>query len=153
MPSFVEQREKVLCCGERTRMESRGLVSLLVPTVTCMFANILRHAARRSFATKALDPAQIEKDSARILRVVEKRILERQETLVQVSLLLLPWADSSAQPLQKGSSVTDIKRSKQLKESAPLQDAWDEWNSTKQVSTIYLHNTSYNLTRSVISSF
>ncbi|KAF7305033.1 RF-PROK-I domain-containing protein [Mycena kentingensis (nom. inval.)] len=61
---------------------------------------------------------QIEKDGARILRIVKKRVDERALLTSQLSESL--------------STPADITRLKQLKESEPIQQAWDIWLKTRQ---------------------
>ncbi|KAJ7087894.1 hypothetical protein C8R44DRAFT_820088 [Mycena epipterygia] len=61
---------------------------------------------------------QIEKDGARILRIVKKRIDERASIASQISETM--------------SSPEDILRLKQLKETEPIQNAWDDWIATRE---------------------
>nr|GAT53296.1 predicted protein [Mycena chlorophos] len=75
---------------------------------------------RRCFSTGI---QQIEKDGARILRIVKKRVDER-------ALLTSQLSESMSTP-------EDITRLKQLKESEPIQEAWDEWAKTREA----LHET------------
>ncbi|KAJ8454061.1 hypothetical protein ONZ45_g19452 [Pleurotus djamor] len=64
---------------------------------------------------------QLEKDGARILRIVEKRMKEREALISQASM-----SDAI-------SSAEDIKRAKALRESESLQEAWTEWKKTRQL--------------------
>ncbi|KAF7338172.1 RF-PROK-I domain-containing protein [Mycena venus] len=61
---------------------------------------------------------QIEKDGARILRIVKKRVDERAAIASQISETM--------------ASPEDIMRLKQLKETEPIQEAWDQWVSTRE---------------------
>ncbi|KAF8816421.1 release factor [Phlegmacium glaucopus] len=86
-----------------------------------MFA--LRHARRFSaVAAKAttIDAVQkLEHDYSRLLRVVEKRIDDRKHLASKIS--------------DDMSSSEDIANLKQLKESEPLQNAWDNWIQARQL--------------------
>ncbi|KAJ8502747.1 hypothetical protein ONZ45_g11475 [Pleurotus djamor] len=62
---------------------------------------------------------QLEKDGARILRIVEKRMKEREALISQMSDAV--------------SSAEDIKRAKALRETESLQEAWTEWKKTRQL--------------------
>ncbi|KAJ7449955.1 peptide chain release factor 1 [Mycena latifolia] len=61
---------------------------------------------------------QIERDGARILRIVKKRVDERASIASQIS--------------ESMSSPEDILRLKQLKETEPIQEAWDNWITTRE---------------------
>ncbi|KAF4593206.1 hypothetical protein EYR38_008918 [Pleurotus pulmonarius] len=62
---------------------------------------------------------QLEKDGSRIIQIVKKRIVEREELLSQIGDTV--------------SSKEDIKRAKILRESENLQEAWTEWNKTREL--------------------
>ncbi|KAJ3569151.1 hypothetical protein NP233_g5240 [Leucocoprinus birnbaumii] len=60
----------------------------------------------------------IEKEHERLLRVVERRIAERKTMYSQLT--------------DEMSTPDDIAKLKQLKESEPLQDAWDKWLKARE---------------------
>ncbi|KAK7434187.1 Peptide chain release factor 1, mitochondrial [Stygiomarasmius scandens] len=70
----------------------------------------------RSFST--LSARLQQQDGSRILRVVQRRIDERANIRSQIS--------------DEMSTSEDIARLRQLKESEPLQEAWDDWTNTKK---------------------
>lgn len=76
--------------------------------------------------------------NVRILRILEKRVDERKRLLSEVcspSFFLrsmLPVLNIFKLSEQM-SSPEDIVRLKQLKESEPLQAAWDDWTRTREV--------------------
>lgn len=73
----------------------------------------------RPFSQSSSFIEHIERDGARILRTVQKRVNERANILAQIS--------------EDMSSPEDIKRAKQAKELEPLREAWDEWRKNRQV--------------------
>lgn len=85
-------------------------------------------------STNAID--QLEKDGARILRAVQKRVDIRKELLSKVSrsrirpflpcLILRKMSESMSAP-------EDIARARQAKELEPLHDAWTLWVKTREV--------------------
>lgn len=66
---------------------------------------------------------QLEKDGARILRAVRKRVEERTNILAQMS--------------EDMSSPEDIKRARQVKQLERLKTAWDEWETNRQVRRFF----------------
>ncbi|KAF5366310.1 hypothetical protein D9758_005715 [Tetrapyrgos nigripes] len=70
----------------------------------------------RSFSTFSARLQQ--QDGSRILRVVQRLIDERETTRSQIS--------------QDMSTPEDIARLRKLKESEPLQEAWDEWTEANK---------------------
>ncbi|KAF7977534.1 hypothetical protein HWV62_3306 [Athelia sp. TMB] len=71
-------------------------------------------AAPKSFAIE-----QLEREGARILKTVQRRVAERHSLLSQVS--------------EDMSSPNDIKFSKQAKELEPLDHAWQEWKRNREL--------------------
>jgi peptide chain release factor 1 len=89
-------------------------------------ASVARQAAAQqtnsngSATSSALDLIrQLETDSARVLRIVRKRVDERTKLLDELS--------------EGTMSSSDIKKARQAKELEPLHSAWDEWESTKSL--------------------
>ena len=78
---------------------------------------LARSSQSSSKSLSAID--QLEQDGARILRAVQKRLDDRASLLAQIS--------------EDMSSPEDIKRARQAKELEPLQVAWDEWETNRQV--------------------
>ncbi|KAF9465849.1 hypothetical protein BDZ94DRAFT_1319841 [Collybia nuda] len=72
--------------------------------------------AQRNFRNTNEKP---ERKSARLLRIVEKRIEERRRLQSELSGDI--------------STPSDITRLKNLKESEPLQSAWDKWQETQKL--------------------
>ena len=62
---------------------------------------------------------QIERDGARLLKTVQRRVEERASLLAQIS--------------NDMPSPDDIRNIIKAKELEPLKDAWDEWESNRQV--------------------
>lgn len=87
-----------------------------------MLRCIQRQLRSRSFATAAAKPNDakytFEADNARILNIIRKRVAERSQISAKLS-------DSLSTP-------EDVTRLKQLKETEPLQLAWDEWVQRRQ---------------------
>lgn len=92
-------------------------------------------------ATKAAEKStpnvitQLEHENVRLLRVVKKRVEERNLLLSQVSTHSVYHTHTLIvfQLSEEMSSPEDVLRLKQLKESKALQTAWDEWAQTRQV--------------------
>lgn len=71
-------------------------------------------AVAKSFAIE-----QLERDGARILKTVQRRVAERHNLLSQIS--------------EDMSCPNDVKFSKQAKEIEPLEQAWHEWERNREV--------------------
>lgn len=66
---------------------------------------------------------QIERDGARLLKTVQRRIEKRASLLAQIS--------------NDMPSPDDIKNLIKAKELEPLKDAWDEWEANRQVRVAF----------------
>jgi len=81
-------------------------------------------SARLSQFSKSLSSIDLlEQDGARILRTVQKRVEERANLLAEIS--------------EDMSHPADVKRLRQIKELEPLKQAWDQWETNRQL----LHET------------
>lgn len=76
-------------------------------------------AASRSTQTSHSALEQIERDGARLLKTVQRRVEERASLLALIS--------------DDMSSPDDVKNLIKAKELEPLKDAWDEWETNRQV--------------------
>ncbi|KAF8625699.1 hypothetical protein AX15_005267 [Amanita polypyramis BW_CC] len=96
-------------------------ICLARPTTVCKhdaLAALRRYAA--ALHDKRLAPLQqLENENARILQVIRKKIEERTSLQSQLTPDM--------------STPEDIKCLKQLKETEPLQNAWDQWNESCQL--------------------
>ncbi|KAF8989922.1 hypothetical protein BDQ17DRAFT_1372553 [Cyathus striatus] len=76
--------------------------------------------ARKVTANPALDDLhKLEREHARLLCVVKRRIEDRARLMSELS--------------DEMSSPEDIARLRQISQSAPLQDAWDEWARKREL--------------------
>lgn len=105
--------------------------------------NLRRYAlaAPKSPTPRTFDTIQkLEQDHAQLLRVVESRVVERTSLLSQVSTCCsIPQITLKLPKLsEEMSAPEDIVHLKKIKESAPLQAAWDDWIRARQVNHIIL---------------
>ena len=102
------------------------------------FARCYASVATAAGSTSAQDIlAKINMDHARVLRVVQNRVAEREKLTAEVSLLnffvvRLDHVSHFLQLSDEMSSPEDIDRLRHIKESERLADAWALWTRTHE---------------------
>lgn len=120
------------------------LVSARSSWTRCSAPNLRRLAAtatKSQTATPAADlVGQLEHDANRILRVVQKRVEERERLLKEEMVIVIVLSPKSIlmsrsvyQSMSAGGSSEQIQRARALKESEALYDAWKQYTSTREV--------------------
>ncbi|KAG8924083.1 hypothetical protein FRC02_010663, partial [Tulasnella sp. 418] len=98
-------------------------VKCLRPTVgfNRKFTSSLLAADKNGFRKQELDlDEQLERDASRILRVVQKRVEERERLLKE------------EENPESSPSSEQIQRAKLIKQLEPLHEAWNQWKQARE---------------------
>jgi len=143
------------------RSSSRG--AIILPSFSApvdMLTSSLRHYVRAArpahFLRHSSTLAQLEESGSRILRVIKGRVQERVRlqglvsTSTSLDRLATITSHCSFQLTETLSTPEDIANLRRLKETEPIQEAWDEWSTQREVRAFISY---YRLASRLISEY